>query len=66
MRELYHTLQRAYLMGGGRITAELLENEMGAEPTPGMHAHIRIAMSGEILTVAGMRPQVRGQVAERR
>jgi DNA-binding NtrC family response regulator len=35
VRELYHTLERALLIGGGRITAELLETEIGGPPAFG-------------------------------
>jgi DNA-binding NtrC family response regulator len=33
IRELYHTLERTLLVGGGQITAELLEAEIGGLPS---------------------------------
>ncbi len=33
VRELYHTLERALLVGGGQITADLLEAEIGGLPS---------------------------------
>lgn len=33
IRELYHTLERSLLVGGGQITAELLEAEIGGLPS---------------------------------
>ena len=33
IRELYHTLERALLVGGGQITADLLEAEIGGLPS---------------------------------
>ncbi len=33
VRELYHTLERVYLIGGGRVTAEILATEIGG-PDP--------------------------------
>ena len=36
VRELHHTLERAYLIGSGQITAALLENEMGGIVAPDM------------------------------
>ncbi len=33
VRELHHALERAYLVGSGRITADLLRAEMGGIPT---------------------------------
>ena len=34
VRELTHALERAYLIGSGRITADLLANEMAGVATP--------------------------------
>jgi len=33
VRELHHTLERAYLIGGGQVTAEVLAGEMGSPET---------------------------------
>ena len=33
MRELYHTLERVYLISGGHLTAEIFRNEIGG-PDP--------------------------------
>ena len=37
VRELAHALERAYLVGSGHITAELLENEMAGIAAPAAH-----------------------------
>jgi DNA-binding NtrC family response regulator len=34
VRELYHTLERTYLIGGGYVSADLIETEMGSPPPP--------------------------------
>jgi DNA-binding NtrC family response regulator len=35
VRELYHTLERALLVGGGQLTADLMEAEIGGLPSAG-------------------------------
>jgi DNA-binding NtrC family response regulator len=34
VREMYHTLERAYLISGGHITTDLIETEMGSPAAP--------------------------------
>ncbi|MFV1967352.1 MAG: sigma-54-dependent transcriptional regulator [Pirellulaceae bacterium] len=34
VREMYHTLERTFLLGAGHITADLVDAEMGGPPSP--------------------------------